>query len=52
MYLSKLLPLAKKYDLILFADEIYDKIVYDGIEHVSVAALAGDQLCISFQWFI
>ena len=46
--LEKIVALAKKYDLILFADEIYDKIVYDGIEHVSVAALAGDQLCISF----
>lgn len=48
MYLSKSSHWLKKHDLILFADEIYDKIVYDGIEHVSVAALAGDQLCISF----
>ncbi|KAF5273190.1 hypothetical protein FQR65_LT17195 [Abscondita terminalis] len=39
--LEQIVALAKKYDLILFADEIYDKIVYDGIEHVSVAALAG-----------
>lgn len=46
--LEQIVALAKKHDLILFADEIYDKIVYDGIEHVSVAALAGDQLCISF----
>ncbi len=46
--LEQIVALAKKYDLILFADEIYDKIVYDGIEHVSVASLAGDQLCISF----
>src|SRR5574343_73086 len=46
--LQQIVDLAKKYDLILFADEIYDKIIYDGIEHVSVAALAGDQLCISF----
>src|SRR5690606_36817834 len=34
--------------LILFADEIYDIIIYDGSEHVSVAALAGDHLCVSF----
>jgi alanine-synthesizing transaminase len=46
--LEQIVALAKKHDLILFADEIYDKIIYDGIEHVSVAALAGDQLCISF----
>jgi Aspartate/tyrosine/aromatic aminotransferase len=37
--LEQIVALAKKYDLILFADEIYDKIVYDGIEHVSVASL-------------
>ncbi len=46
--LQQIVDLAKKYDLILFADEIYDKIIYDGIEHVAVAALAGDQLCVSF----
>ena len=46
--LEQIVVLAKKHDLILFADEIYDKIVYDGIEHVAVAALSGDQLCISF----
>ncbi|WP_312532813.1 pyridoxal phosphate-dependent aminotransferase [Acinetobacter variabilis] len=46
--LQQIVDLAKKYDLILFADEIYDKIVYDGIEHVSVASLAGKQLCVSF----
>ena len=50
--LEQIVALAKKHDLILFADEIYDKIVYDGIEHVAVASLAGDQLCISFQWAI
>ena len=46
--LEQIVALAKKHDLILFADEIYDKIIYDGIEHVALAALAGDQLCISF----
>jgi alanine-synthesizing transaminase len=46
--LEQIVALAKKHDLILFADEIYDKIVYDGIEHMAVAALSGDQLCISF----
>ncbi len=46
--LEQIVAIAKKYDLILFADEIYDKIIYDGIEHVSVASLAGDQLCVSF----
>ena len=46
--LEQMVALARKHDLILFADEIYDKIVYDGIEHVSVASIAKDLLCISF----
>ncbi|MGB0361289.1 MAG: aminotransferase class I/II-fold pyridoxal phosphate-dependent enzyme, partial [Endozoicomonas sp.] len=31
-----------------FADEIYDKILYDGIEHTAMASLAPDILCVSF----
>ncbi len=46
--LVQIVELARKYDLILFADEIYDKIIYDGIEQVSVATLAPDLLCITF----
>ncbi|MEC7118305.1 MAG: aminotransferase class I/II-fold pyridoxal phosphate-dependent enzyme [Pseudomonadota bacterium] len=46
--LEQIVALARKYDLIIFADEIYDKIVYDGIEHVSLATLAPDLLCITF----
>jgi alanine-synthesizing transaminase len=33
--------------LIVFADEIYDKIVYDGVEHVSIASLSTDIFCIT-----
>jgi alanine-synthesizing transaminase len=46
--LVQIVELARKHDLILFADEIYDKIIYDGIEQVSVATLAPDLLCITF----
>jgi alanine-synthesizing transaminase len=46
--LQQMVDLARKHDLILFADEIYDKIIYDGIEQVSVATLAPDLLCITF----
>lgn len=46
--LQQIVDLARKHDLILFADEIYDKIIYDGIEQVSVATLAPDLLCITF----
>ena len=34
--------------MILFADEIYDKTLYDGETHTSIAALADDVLCVTF----
>lgn len=46
--LEQIVALARKHDLIIFADEIYDKIIYDGVEHVSLATLAPDLLCITF----
>ncbi|UTW13784.1 pyridoxal phosphate-dependent aminotransferase [Marinobacterium rhizophilum] len=46
--LQQIIDLAREHDLILFADEIYDKILYDGHEHVSLASLADDVLCITF----
>ncbi len=46
--LEQIVALARKHDLIIFADEIYDKIVYDGVEYVSLATLATDLLCITF----
>jgi aminotransferase len=32
---------AKRHDLIVFADEIYEKIIYDGAKHVSIGSLPG-----------
>jgi alanine-synthesizing transaminase len=46
--LQQIIDLAREHDLILFADEIYDKILYDGHEHTSLASLADDLLCITF----
>lgn len=46
--LEQIVALARKHDLIIFADEIYDKIVYDGIEHIPMSTLASDVLCITF----
>lgn len=46
--LEKIVSLARKHELILFADEIYDRLVFDGKEHVSVASLAPDLLCVTF----
>jgi len=46
--LKRIAKLAKKHQLIIFADEIYDKILYDGIEHTTLASLCENQLCVSF----
>lgn len=46
--LEQIVTLARKHDLILFADEIYDKIVYDEIQHIPLCTLAPDVLCITF----
>lgn len=46
--LEKIVELARKHDLILFADEIYDRTVLDGKQHVSIASLAPDLFCVTF----
>ncbi len=46
--LLKIVELARKHKLIIFADEIYDKIIYDDASHVALASLADDILVISF----
>ncbi|GGB95566.1 aminotransferase [Marinobacterium zhoushanense] len=46
--LEQIMELAREHKLIVFADEIYDKILYDGSEHTSLASLADDVLCLTF----
>jgi len=46
--LEGLADVARRHGLVLFSDEIYDKILYDDVEHVATAALAPDVLCVSF----
>lgn len=46
--LQALVDLARSHDLIIFADEIYDRIIYDGSEHIPMARLATDVLCVTF----
>lgn len=46
--LKELVEIARQHQLILFADEIYDKTLYDGHEHTSIASLADDVLCVTF----
>ena len=45
--LQQIVDLAREHQLIIFADEIYDKTLYDACEHVSLAALADDVLFIT-----
>ena len=46
--LTQMVDLARKHQLLLLADEIYDKILYDDAKHISVASLAPDLLCLTF----
>ncbi|MBW8190100.1 pyridoxal phosphate-dependent aminotransferase [Neiella marina] len=46
--LEGLIEIAREHNLIVFADEIYDKVVYDGAEHIALASLADDLLFVSF----
>lgn len=46
--LLQILELAREHSLIVFADEIYDKILFNCAEHTSLASLADDVLCLTF----
>ena len=46
--LKEIIEVARQHNLIIYADEIYDKILYDGNTHTSVAALSEDVLTITF----
>ena len=46
--LQQIVELAREHQLIIFADEIYDKVLYDGNVHTSLASLADDVLFITF----
>lgn len=45
--LSELVAIAREHDLIIFADEIYDKMLFDNEQHTSIAALSEDVLTIT-----
>ncbi len=46
--LLEIVEVARQNNLIIFADEIYDKILYDGAVHHHIAALAPDLLTVTF----
>ena len=45
--LQQIVDLARQHELIVFADEIYDKVLYDDAKHVSMASLADDVMFIT-----
>ena len=46
--LEQIVQIAREKELIIFSDEIYDRLVMDGQEHVSIASLAPDLFCVTF----
>ncbi len=46
--LSSIIEIARRHNLMIFSDEIYDRILYDDAEHISTAALAPDIMCVTF----
>ncbi len=46
--LLEIIEIARENNLILYADEIYDKVLYDGAKHTALASLSEDVLTISF----
>jgi alanine-synthesizing transaminase len=46
--LQQIVDLALEHNLVIFADEIYDKLLFDGKKHISIAALNKDVSCITF----
>ncbi|HYQ38159.1 MAG TPA: pyridoxal phosphate-dependent aminotransferase [Pseudomonas sp.] len=46
--LEQIVEIARQHNLVIFSDEIYDKILYDGAQHISTASLAPDVLCLTF----
>ena len=46
--LEKIVDIARRHELIIFSDEIYDRLVMDGEQHISTASLAPDLFCVTF----
>lgn len=46
--LQQIVDIAREHQLMIFSDEIYDRLVMDGEEHVSIASLAPDVFCVTF----
>ncbi len=46
--LEQIVALAREHQLMIFSDEIYDRLVMDELEHISIASLAPDLFCVTF----
>ena len=46
--LAEIVELARRHHLVIFSDEIYDKILYDDATHTCTASLAPDLVCLTF----
>lgn len=45
--LQQIVEIARRHELIIFSDEIYDRMVMDGSEHISIASPAPDLFCMT-----
>jgi alanine-synthesizing transaminase len=46
--LKEIIAIAREHHLVIFADEIYDKTLFDGVKHTSIASLSTDVLTVTF----
>ena len=46
--LLQIIELAREHGLVIFADEVYDKVLYDGVKHTPIASLSTDVLTLTF----
>jgi alanine-synthesizing transaminase len=46
--LEQIVALAREHELVIFADEVYDKVLYDGAVHTPIASLSQDVLTLTF----
>lgn len=45
--LEQIVEIAREHELIIFSDEIYDRLVMDDVEHISIASLCPDLFCVT-----
>ena len=46
--LRGIIDIAREHGLVIFADEVYDKVLYDGVRHTAIASLSNDVLTLTF----